>query len=294
MAFFISRDVFKYMVVTDIAAAERVFEHSFYVTPLLPLIRRDDYFYINVISKKGCKLYRADRTGIEPIPVLIPQEQSEVKAIPEKDDAVVRSMGAGNRNRSNIHGTESKADDKTVTSVFFEAIDDIFWKEVLHDDTAPMLLAGVEYVLPIYKSVSDYKNIWPEYLTGNREQQDPQDLYNEAMELMKPYFEERVNKALQEYGNKSSTGVTSSLVADIIPAAYYSRIAVLFVRRGEHVWGKFFPEDNLLELAHTPDEGGEDLIDNAVTQTILNGGEVFLLDGEQMPADSQVSAIFRF
>ena len=112
--------------------------------------------------------------------------------------------------------------------------------------------------------------------------------------MMKPYFDERMTRALQEYGNKSAGTLTSSVLADIIPGAYYSRIAVLFVKKGEHVWGKFNTEENILELAHTPDEGGEDLIDNAVAQTIRNGGDVFLLSSEEMPADSQVAAIFRY
>ncbi|MGI8633771.1 MAG: hypothetical protein ACR2KZ_00060 [Segetibacter sp.] len=44
----------------------------------------------------------------------------------------------------------------------------------------------------------------------------------------------------------------------------------------------------------TPNEGGEDLIDNAVEKTLANGGEVFLLDREKMPAKSQLAAIMRF
>ncbi|HSF45411.1 MAG TPA: hypothetical protein VLA58_05350 [Chitinophagaceae bacterium] len=294
LAFFIAKDVFKYLVINDTAPAERIFENSFYVTPLLPLLRRDSYFYINVISKKGCRLYKADMTGIQPVPIIIPQEVADTKAIPEKDDAVYRSMDSGNLNKANLHGTDNKLDDKELTAGFFEAIDDFFWKEALHDETVPMLLAGVESVLPIYKSVTDYKNLWPVYLTGSREQQDIQELHKDAMELMKPYFEERMTKALEDYGNKSAGDLTSSLLAEIIPGAYYSRIAVLFVKRGEHVWGKFNMEENILELAHTPDEGGEDLIDNAVTQTIRNGGEVFLLDGDKMPADSQMAAVFRY
>jgi hypothetical protein len=114
------------------------------------------------------------------------------------------------------------------------------------------------------------------------------------MEVMKPYFEQRVNKALETYMNNSTTGLTSSIAADVIPAAYYSQIATLFVTKGEHIWGTFDEMAYELVFHDTPDEGGEDLIDNAVEKTLANGGEVFLLEKEKMPADCQIAALMRF
>jgi hypothetical protein len=272
----------------------RVVDTSFYVTPLLHFLADDQYFFINVVSKKGCRLYRADRTGIQPVPVVLPAEKEDVKSIPEKDESVFRTMEGGYQVGS-FHGAGGgKPDDKTMTSVFFEAIDDIFWKEVLHDENVPMVLAGVEYVLPLYRNVSDYKFIWDEYLTGNREQQDIQELHQDAMKIMQPYFDKKLRNALEEYGKRSATPTSSDVLKEIIPAAYYARISHLFVQKGEHVWGSFHVDDNRLELDHSPDEGGEDLIDNAVEKTIINGGEVFLLDRDQMPADSKLAAIFRY
>jgi hypothetical protein len=51
---------------------------------------------------------------------------------------------------------------------------------------------------------------------------------------------------------------------------------------------------NELGFHDTPDEDGEDLIDNAVVKTLANGGEVFLLDKEKMPVETQMAAIMRF
>ncbi|HEX8358378.1 MAG TPA: hypothetical protein VF610_13235, partial [Segetibacter sp.] len=178
--------------------------------------------------------------------------------------------------------------------VYFEAVDDILWEKIFNKENAPLVLAGVEYVLPIYRSACDYKNVWPEVLTGNRDSQDTKSLYKDAMEIMKPYFEQRVNRALEIYGNQSATGLTSSIAADVIPAAYYAKISHLFVTKGEKIWGMFDDMSNELIFHDTPDEDGEDLIDNAVVQTLANGGEVFLLEKERMPADCQIAALMRY
>lgn len=294
LVFFISVEMFHCMVLSEPTITTRVVEKSFYVTPLLPFLKDDNYFFVNVVSKKGCKLFRADKKGIQPVPVLLPAELEDVKDLPETNAPAFRTLEGGSQN-GRFHGAaESTLDDKTMMSICFEAIDDVFWKQVLRNEHVPMLLAGVEYVLPIYKSVSDYKFIWHEYLKGNREQQDSAALYADAMKVMKPYFDSSLNKALEDYGNLSGTDRTSSMIADIIPAAYYARISHLFVQKGEFIWGLFHEESSMLELNHSPDEGGEDLIDNVVVKTISNGGSVFLLEKDQMPANSKLAAIFRY
>jgi hypothetical protein len=152
----------------------------------------------------------------------------------------------------------------------------------------------VEYVLPIYKNACDYNNVWPQSLTGNRDNQTTAELYQEARELMKPYFEQRKTKAIELYMNNSANGKTSSIAADIIPAAHYSQVSHLFVTKGEHIWGTFDEMANELSFHDTPHEDGEDLIDNVVVKTLAMGGEVFLLEREEMPVETQIAAVMRF
>ncbi|MDQ6812834.1 MAG: hypothetical protein M3040_03715, partial [Bacteroidota bacterium] len=109
-----------------------------------------------------------------------------------------------------------------------------------------------------------------------------------------PYFNQRVNKALELYMNNSANGKTSSIAADVIPAAYYSQISHLFVCRGEHIWGNFDEMSNQLEFHTEPGTTNEDLLDNAVEKTLANGGEVFLLEKERMPVETQLAAVMRY
>jgi hypothetical protein len=164
----------------------------------------------------------------------------------------------------------------------------------LNRENVPLLLAGQDFLIPIYRSVSDYKNIWPEALTGNHHQQSDNELYEEAMQVMKPYFEQPLKRALEDYGNKSATMLTSTVVGAIIPAAYYSRVSHLFVRKGSSVWGTFDELENKLEIVENETGTSEDLIDKAVIKTIQNGGEVYFLESDQMPENNELAAIFRY
>jgi hypothetical protein len=103
-----------------------------------------------------------------------------------------------------------------------------------------------------------------------------------------------VNRALENYGNQSATALTSSIPADVIPAAHYGRVSHLFVVKDEHIWGSFDEMNNQLIIHDTQLDGDECLIDKAVIKTLLTGGEVHFLEKERMPADSKIAALLRY
>ncbi len=296
LAVFIADGYFKYIKMPQPATEYVAIEDTFYVTPLIPIMVSKEYFYLLVISKKQIKLFRGDAFGMQYIPVEgVPGGLAE--ELGDTDVATTfRTGGRGGTGGANFHGIGGGNinDDKTYIANYFEAVDDVIWKQVLHNETAPLLLAGVEYLIPIYRSVSDYNHLWEDALTGNHEYDDIPVLYKKAREKMESYFQQRLNKALENYGNQSATELTSSIVDDVIPASYYGRVAYLFVQKGFHIWGTFDEMENKISYLNENEPGAQDLIDNTVVKTLLNGGEVFLLESDKMPASSQLAAIFRY
>jgi release factor family 7 len=296
LAIFIADGYFKYIKMPFAADEYIAVEDTFYVTPLIPAIISKECFYVLVISKKQCKLFKADAFNMQPVPVEgLPKGLAE--ELGDTDvETTFRTGGRGGNGGANFHGIGggNNNDDKAYIANYLEAVDDVIWKQVLHNETAPLLLAGVEYLIPLYKSVSDYNHIWDDALTGNHEYDQLPDLYKQSREIMQPYFQQRINKALETYGNKSATPLTSSIKVDIIPAAYYGKIAQLFVAKGEHIWGMFDEMENKITYLNETDKNAQDLIDNTVVKTLVNGGEVFLLERNKMPAGSSLAAIFRY
>src|SRR5205809_395866 len=260
LAFFIADNYFKYIRMPFAAEEYVAVEDTFYVTPLIPAMLSREYFYVLVISKKQCKLFRADAFTIHPVhvenlPKGLAEELGDTNV-----ETTFRTGGRGGTGGANFHGMGggNNNDDKAYLVNYFEAVDDVIWKQILHDETAPLLLAGVEYLIPVYRSVSDYNHIWDDALTGSHEYDDLPSLYNQARKKMEPYFQQRVNKAIEAYGNRSATQLTSSVKVDIIPAAYYGRIAQLFVAKDEHIWGRFDEMKNKITYLNKNDEGAQD------------------------------------
>ncbi|WP_436488673.1 hypothetical protein [Chitinophaga sp. ARDCPP14] len=256
---------------------------SFQLSPLVQVMPATEDFYALVISKHTARLFKADATGMNTVPVTgLPD--STATNLPVEPDTT-----NGDTNYQGIGG----ASDTNITA-YLKAIDDILFREVLHDQHIPLLMAGAEELITVYRSVSRYTYVYPEALTGNHEYDDTPALYKQARTVLQPYFNQELQKVKDRYANQSATGRTSSIIADIVPAAYYGQIDTLFVANNTQAWGAFDEMKNELHVDDSMTGNNEDLLNMAVIKTIANGGQVFLLEKDEMPAESPVAALMRY
>jgi hypothetical protein len=297
LAFFIADGYFKFVRLRSEPVTHTLVNNSFLVSPLLEVALNPDYFYLLVISKKQSKLFRGDKFGLTYVPVPeMPKGIEDVVHLEEKDDEnLFRSGSSGGGGGAVYHGTGStRPDDKENIAMYLAEVDNTIRKEVLRDSTAPLLLASVGYIIPIYKKVTHYNNVWEAALTGNREFESDSALHAEAMGIMGEYFERPKQQALAEYGNKSGTNLTSTNLDDIVRAAHYKRIDTLFVNRKAQLWGSFDDAEDLL-IVHASEIAGDDnLIDKTVLKTVLAGGKVYMLDEAEMPVNRMMVAVMRY
>jgi hypothetical protein len=297
LAVFMSDGYLKYFRMPFEPKEELMINTSFRISPLVPVMTQKDYFYLLTLSKKQAKLFRGDVFGLTHIPIdEMPNGVDDVVHFEEKGGQNLwRTESSGAGEGANYHGAGGgKPEEKDFIAVYLDEVEETAWKEVLHTEKAPLLLAGVEYLLPIFRQVTSYQNVWNDVLTGNHDYEDVPTLYRKALEKMTPYFQQRVQRALEDYGNHLGGDLAISLAEDIIPASYYSRVARLFAAKDEHIWGTFDEQNNVLTVHGTQEEGDECLLDKAVIQTLLHGGEVFFLEREKMPGASKLAALMRY
>jgi hypothetical protein len=276
---------------------EQFLNHTFYISPLLPAITNKEEFYLLVLSKHDAKFYQGNVFGLQRLEIEgLPNGMDDVVHFEEKEGQQLFRQGSkGGTGTAGFHGHgEGQLDDKANLGIYFQEVDKTLFTEVLHDKNVPLVLAGVEYLIPIYKGVSKYNNIAEEAITGNQEHESQLVLFNKARQILEPYFKQETKKSLQNYYNQIATASTSSMPEKVIPASFYAQVSDLFVCKGEHIWGKFNKDENKLEIHTEKQEGDECLINMAAAQTYIHGGAVYLLEREQMPNESIIAAFLRF
>ncbi|MBC7234168.1 MAG: hypothetical protein H5T68_13105 [Chloroflexi bacterium] len=298
LALFVAVDLFRfYRLPLDFAELVVVGERC-YVKPLLPLFMGDGHFFILALSQNQIRLLEGTRHSVDEIDLKgVPT--SLVEALGHVDfekqlqfHTQTQSPGTGERT-AGFHGHDPADEAKGRVLRYFRQVNEGLG-QVLRDERAPLVLAGVDYLLPLYKEANTYAHLLEGGITGNPEAFTPAELHGRAWEIVQPCFLEAKQAARAQYQELVGTGRTSTNVKEVVPAAYHGRVEVLFVALGIQQWGRFVPETNTVHLSAEPTPGDEDLLDFAAIQTILNSGTVYAVEPEKMPDGAPLAAIFRF
>jgi hypothetical protein len=201
---------------------------------------------------------------------------------------------AGGDRRGMFHGHGgSDADDNYLLLEYFRAINKGL-HELLKEERVPLVLAGVEYLFAIYREANTYRHLVGEGVTGSVDSLKPGALHHRAWAVVRPHFEKQQRDAVAQFQNLQNSGRVSTDTKDIVPAAVQGRVECLFVQKGAQQWGEYDVETGQVRMVSQPTNGTKDLPEFAAAQTFLQGGSVYALPPEQMPAPTPLAAIFRY
>jgi len=298
LAVFISPEIFRTYQLPLIPDELVVVTNRFHLKPLLRLFSVDGRFYILALSQKDVRLFQCTRYGISEVSLNnTPRSIAEALKyddLSNKQQFHTRVAGHSGNTDSMFRGHGTGVDDPKIDILrYFLKINDGV-RNVLKDDQAPLILAAVDYLLPLYREANTHTNLLEEGITGNPDGLSPQELHKQAWPLVEPYFRKVQETAGSKLMDFTGTGLSSNDIEEIIAAAYFGRIDTLFVATGLHRWGLFAPEINTVQIHEQPEPGDEDLLDYAALQTYLHRGAVYTVKPEEIPGEGPAAALFRY
>ncbi len=270
----------------------------FHIKPLLPLFSEDGHFYVLALSRNQVRLLRASRHQAEQVPLPdVPGSLEESMRFDDQEKQLQFHTGdskpQGDRPAA-FHGQGVGQDDmEPRVEEFLRAVDNGVGK-ALGDDSAPLVLAGVEEIFGLYSRITKRKNLVQQPVRGNPDELSDDDLRRQAWEMVEPVFNRSRDEAVERYHNRKGTGLASSMLEEVIPAAAHGRVATLFVPLGNRLWGMFDAATGTATLHNEKKPESRDLLDLAATQTISQGGRVYAMDPAQLPDGKEIAAVFRY
>jgi hypothetical protein len=277
-----------------------VVAERFHVKPLLPLLSGDGRFYILALSQDQVRLLQGTRYRVGELdPEGAPTSLAEALRFDDPErrlqfhTASGPSGGKGSR-PAMFYGQGAPSEDQKGDILrYFQKLDDGL-QELLADEEAPLVLAGVDYLLPIYREANTYSHLLEEGVVGNPDSLSAKELHQRAWNVVQPRFLEGQEGAAQRFRQLADTDRASDQLVEIVPAAYYGRVDTLFVALDLQQWGTFDPATNQVQIHRNAEPGDQDLIDLAAVQTLLNGGAVYAVEEAYVPSGAALVALFRY
>ncbi|MEC4812148.1 MAG: hypothetical protein SAK29_02530 [Scytonema sp. PMC 1069.18] len=305
LAVFVSKEFFRYYSLPLNFEEMVVVTDRFHIKPLLPLLNGEGSFYILALSQKDVRFFEGTHYNIQEVEVEnMPKSLTEALQYDEtaQDGQFRIATSRGGTANSfqqpgDFHGQGSPDRDQHQKDIlqFFYAINHAL-EEKLRNQTAPLLLAGVEYLFPLYREANTYQHLVEEGITGNQEILSAQELHERAWPIVEPLFYQSQQEVVERFNMLycSNTGKASNNLQEIVPAAYYQRVDSLLVAVNREQWGLFDSGADKVIVHETEETGDEDLLDFAAAYTLLNGGTVYTVESNQVPFSEPIAAIFRY
>jgi len=310
LALFVSTGTFRYYRLPLSFAPLAVVSNRFHLKPLLSLFAGDGRFYVLALSQDEVKLFQGTRYSTSEVNLKdVPQGLAEALKWDEMErhtqfhTSTVTPQGKSSRRairggRPAVfhgHGVDSAAKHKEHILRYFRRVSQGM-HEILAEEQAPLVLAAVDYLHPIYREASTYPHLVGQGIGGNPEELEAEELHAKAWAIVKLLLTAEREKAAAQYrqlAGADSEKASASLEA-IVPAAYFGRVETLFVAVGTQAWGTFDPQIGMAKLHQEYEPGDEDLLDFAALHTLLNSGLVYAVEPDEVPGEAALAAVYRY
>lgn len=262
----------------------------------MPMFVGDGSFYLLMLQRRNVKLYECTQHSFTEIIIddLIPESKRDRVGFDfEEKNLQFRSGGSG---QAMYHGQEAATGArKNEIKKYLRAINDGIYP-LVREENIPMLVVAQRPVFDIYKEVNSYTHLMKEHLNIDFNNSDIFDTHELAWEIMAPVFDRSRKDKITLFLEEQGTGKTAIGIDKIIPASINGKVDVLFCENKSDIFGKYKQQGDTITVEQSEENNTTiSLMNVAAVQTFLNGGEVYLLDKEDMPnPNSRINALYRY
>lgn len=274
---------------------------SYHVKPLLGMLHGDGRYLVLAISQKRVRLFEGSRWHARELDAKgVPRGIAEALWMDDMEKSLqLHTLGGqktgGGRAQAVMHGHgAAEEDQKNRLLRYFRSIDKAL-SDLLSSNSMPLLLAGVEYYLPLYKQANTHPGLRDTVIAGNPDNLGAEDIRAKAWEILEPAFLRAEHEAVARFEQLAGTGKTSTELDEVVRAARNGKVQTLLAAQDSHCWGRVNVDGEATVERHGRRRAGDvDLVDAAAAATLQHGGTVFPRRLSDMPEHREVAAVYRY
>jgi hypothetical protein len=256
----------------------------FIVKPLVPILSGESTYYVLAISANAVRVFEGTR-----------QRASEIR-VSELPENMTHALTMRGREGDRAPNKQWQGDEgqKTLYRKYFLQIDRVL-RPLYGSRSEPLVIAGVEYLLPIFREACSYRNIVAEGIAGNPDELSEEDIHTRAWPLVEPILDAPRREALERLATPRSTERVTEDISTILNAAYDGRVDTLFLNLELDLFGTFDPQTReTVVRTGEKDPGDLDLGGQAARWAHRCGGNVFSATADEIGGDYAAVAVLRY
>jgi Bacterial archaeo-eukaryotic release factor family 7 len=292
-AIFRSLNVFRQFYLTNATGALLTVGGCFAIRHLAPELSRPRVFYVLALSKTHVALLRCEglHAEIASLPPGVPETLTEALALkpPDHDLEGRSAAGASTGAMHSVRfGTGSGRERQQAHLADYYKLVDRGLQQILREPGIPLILAGVEEDVAIYRGGSTYPGLAKRSISGSPDiKRDQIHILQQAYSILRTDAIERQRAALLAAKERTAPPGFLTDPDTILPATFEGRVRELYLNERAEKTGVF-------ERGAYQSCGQEDLLNLAAVQTIIHHGKACSLPAEMMPGGLAAIGIMRF
>lgn len=292
-----SRDFFRVYRLQRPVEALVVVSDTFHTKPLTKLMQSSQRYQVLGLSRKSVRLFEGDRDTLDEVElapdVARTMEDALGDQLTESNSGYGPLGGAGKG--SVHHGSGGRSDEVDKDDErFFRVVD----RDILahHSKTSglPLILATLPEHRDAFHKLSHNTNLLEQGIDVSPDAVSLDELRQRAWQVVEPFYIERLKSQLEQFGTARAHGLGGETLQTVAEAVVTGRVATLLIDGDRVVPGHVDAETGQVILADIARPDVDDVLDDLASLARRRGSKVFVVPGDQLPAESGVAAIYRY
>jgi hypothetical protein len=254
----------------------------FHLTPIIRSMTSPHDIFVLGLSEEGVRLVHVF-VHLPPVRVQVPDLPKNAEEATRRPSVHVR---APRRRLQNLEG------EKVLLHKYARRVDHAV-RSALAGQTAPLVLAAVEPLASIFRSVSSYPHLVDEMIEGNPDDISDAQLEDAAIPILERLYARDIKAILARYDELKPYRATTN-VSRAASAATAGAIDQLLVDLDAVIPGLLNDLDGSVTYSTSDDAKAYSVVDEVARRALCTGARVLGAKRHELPNDAPLVAILRY
>lgn len=300
LALFIDDNFFRAFRLPTQGREQLTISDRFAIRPLVPLVNDDlDFFVLGITEASDSRLLHCTRHTVDGVKLPAhPRTVSQATGFEQPQRGFsfhqTTSIGKGGTHHAAvIHAKGVRTDDtKEDLTEFAHALDHAL-HDILANTTDPLVLAADERVGAAFRQVCRYPHMTQSIIKGAPQRMSDLELRDHAWPIVEQeVLTPRLNDAVQRCTQAIEKAGATTIPTEVISSAVQGNLRELFIAHDAEMEGSIDASNSQVSVHERPHNGGEDLIERAISSALRHKTQVHILDMNQMPEKQMLVGVF--